>query len=140
MQRLFSTFPAGRPGFGLLLLRLVVGLTLIIQGTAYFNNLHSLRFETSAALALILTAGICFLFGILTPVTSVLVVLFSIGCAFSWIPTPAASLFESKLVLMNVIAISTAILFLGPGAFSLDARLFGRREIFIPTTQRPMKS
>jgi hypothetical protein len=31
-----------------------------------------------------------------------------------------------------VMAVSTAIALLGPGAFSLDARLFGQREIIIP--------
>jgi hypothetical protein len=30
-----------------------------------------------------------------------------------------------------------AITLLGPGAFSLDARLFGRREIIIPEAARP---
>jgi hypothetical protein len=29
-----------------------------------------------------------------------------------------------------------AVVFLGPGAFSLDARLFGRREIIIPPVSR----
>jgi hypothetical protein len=29
-------------------------------------------------------------------------------------------------------AIAVAVIFLGPGALSLDARLFGRREIIIP--------
>jgi uncharacterized membrane protein YphA (DoxX/SURF4 family) len=32
--------------------------------------------------------------------------------------------------------ISLAIVLLGPGAFSLDARLFGRREIVIPEASR----
>lgn len=32
---------------------------------------------------------------------------------------------------------SLALLMLGPGAFSLDARLFGRREIIIPEGRRP---
>ena len=32
----------------------------------------------------------------------------------------------------NLAAISAALALLGPGAFSLDARLFGRREIIIP--------
>jgi hypothetical protein len=33
-----------------------------------------------------------------------------------------------------------AIVFLGPGAFSLDAYLFGRRELIIPPSSRPPKS
>jgi hypothetical protein len=32
---------------------------------------------------------------------------------------------------------SIAITLLGPGAFSLDAHLFGRREIIIPGASRP---
>lgn len=38
---------------------------------------------------------------------------------------------------MNLAAMSIALVFLGPGAFSLDARLFGRREIIIPEGRRP---
>jgi hypothetical protein len=44
---------------------------------------------------------------------------------------------DSKAAIIDVIAITTAIAFLGPGAFSLDARLFGRRVIFIPQQQPP---
>ncbi|MGD0136807.1 MAG: hypothetical protein ABSE57_32590 [Bryobacteraceae bacterium] len=36
------------------------------------------------------------------------------------------------LTAFNLAAISAALALLGPGAFSLDARLFGRREIIIP--------
>ena len=35
----------------------------------------------------------------------------------------------------NLAAISAALVLLGPGAFSLDARLFGRREIIIPESR-----
>jgi uncharacterized membrane protein YphA (DoxX/SURF4 family) len=32
--------------------------------------------------------------------------------------------------------VTVALLFLGPGAYSVDARLFGRREIVIPRRSR----
>ena len=38
----------------------------------------------------------------------------------------------SALAALNLAAISAALVLLGPGAFSVDARLFGRREIIIP--------
>lgn len=125
-------FPAGKPGVGLLLLRLVVSLTLIIQAVAYLKDSRNLTFNTWAVVALMLSCGVCFLVGLLTPATSLVIVLGSLGYALSWVPAPTANLFESRLAIINVIAIATAILFMGPGAFSIDARLFGRREIFIP--------
>ena len=47
--------------------------------------------------------------------------------AISALPLPAQSL-------AGVIILAAAIALLGPGAFSVDARLFGRREILIPNT------
>ncbi len=41
---------------------------------------------------------------------------------------------------VDMTLILVALVFLGPGAFSLDARLFGRREIIIPGTHRPPKT
>jgi hypothetical protein len=140
LQRLFSTFPARWPGVGLLLLRTVAGLTLLIQGAAYLNDWRNLRFDTLIAVTLALVGGGSLLAGILTPITSLLVVLGTIGYALSWLPTPSANLLTCKLAVINVIAIATAIALLGPGAYSLDALFFGRREIFIPPTQRSPKS
>ena len=140
LQRLFSTFPARWPGVGLLLLRTVAGLTLLIQGAAYLNDWRNLRFDTLIAVTLALVGGGSLLAGILTPITSLLVVLGTIGYALSWLPAPSANLLACKLAVINVIAIATAIAFLGPGAYSLDALFFGRREIFIPPTQRSHKS
>jgi hypothetical protein len=99
----------------------VLGLTLVFQSAVYFSNWRSLKLQTSVALALTCLGGLGVLAGTLTPA-----------------PTP--NILESKLVLANLIAMAAAILFLGPGAFSLDARLFGRREIFIPNPQHSPKS
>lgn len=137
---MFSTFPAGWPGVGLLLLRAVVGFTLVMQGAAYLNDWRNLGLDTAAVVALTLVGGVCILVGILTPIASLLAISGNIGYALSWIPAPPASLFASKLAIVYAITMATAIAFLGPGAFSLDARLFGRREIFIPATQRSTKS
>ena len=52
----------------------------------------------------------------------------------SWIPSPEHSLIELKLSAIMLVIVAGAILLLGPGAFSIDARLFGRREIIIPRT------
>ena len=136
MQRLFSTFPARWPGAGLLLLRAVAGLTLLIQGAAYLNDGRNLKFDALVAVTVAFVGGISLLAGILTPITSLLVVLSTIGYTFSWLPAPSANLLDSKLAVINVIAMVTAIAFLGPGAYSLDALFFGRREILIPPTQR----
>lgn len=45
---------------------------------------------------------------------------------------PIENLFHPSLTALLAETISTATVLLGPGAFSLDARLFGRREITIP--------
>jgi hypothetical protein len=39
-----------------------------------------------------------------------------------------------------MIIAATALGLLGPGAYSLDGRLFGRREIVIPPSSRPPES
>jgi uncharacterized membrane protein YphA (DoxX/SURF4 family) len=118
----------------------VTGLTLLIQGASYLNDGRNLKFDALVAVTVDFVGGISLLAGILTPITSLLVVLATLGCTFSWLPAPGANLLDSNLAVIDVIAMATAIAFLGPGAYSLDARFFGRREIFIPPTQRLPRS
>ena len=75
----------------------------------------------------VLTGAILLLLGLMTPIVAVAVGLASLSLAFS----------NSDAV--EVVGLSAAIALLGPGAFSIDARLFGRREVFIPrrTTEAP---
>lgn len=142
MQRSFSTFPGGWPGAGLLLLRTTVGLTALVQGAV---NLSASGNSTLGARLVGLGAvvsGIALLLGFLTPVAGALIGLGSAGLALSWLPVPAPSppLLDSWLATVFVVIMAAVIVALGPGAFSLDARLFGRREIVIPPARHSSKS
>jgi len=131
LQRIFSTFPSGRPGAGLLLLRAVLAVTLFAQGAEYLLRWHDLP-SLMGAIALVLIVIAAFLLvGYLTPVASVLSGLACLSSVVPLISGPTSSLLATKLAVGFATAIATALFFLGPGAFSLDARLFGRTEIVI---------
>ena len=133
LQKLFSTFPSEWPGVGLLLLRVLVGCSLLALGVGYVQtSTDSLVSWGLAALAF--AAGAFLLAGLMTPLVAVLVAAGGIGIALSWIPLPGQGLFDSNLAIIHLIVLSIAIAFLGPGAFSLDSRKFGRREITIPSS------
>ena len=135
LQRLFAAFPGGWPGIGLLLLRGAVGLVTLIQGVFYFTGRTD---NPSAAwLGLLgLAAGAALLIGLLTPLAGIAAILNALGIAFSFLPSPASNLFDSKLSVILTAIILAAVVFLGPGRYSLDGRLFGRREIIIPPPRR----
>ena len=134
MQRAFSTFPDGLPGAGLLLLRGAAGIALLVQGAAYFSDWRGLGFLALAVALLTVASGALLLVGYLTPFAGILAGLYCVGGAFSWFPAPNIELFETKLTTALATVIVVALVCLGPGAFSLDARLFGRREIIIPSS------
>lgn len=87
-----------------------------------------------------LAAGASLLAGFLTPVAGAIVGFGALGVAFSVLSAPAPNLFDSRLSAILAGIIGAAIVFLGPGAFSLDARMFGRREIIIPPSPRRPES
>jgi uncharacterized membrane protein YphA (DoxX/SURF4 family) len=94
-------------------------------------NGHDLGFVTLIVSVLAIAGGVLLLVGYLTPLACVVSGLFCLGNAFLWFPAPSADFFEGKLAGVLAIVITLAIICLGPGAFSLDAHLFGRREIII---------
>jgi len=65
----------------------------------------------------------------LTPVAAVIIGLGAL--------TSAVVFSNSVAVVMTILAVAIALL--GPGAFSVDARLFGRREILIHTHRSAYK-
>jgi putative oxidoreductase len=130
LQRLFSTFPSGWPALGLLLLRLEAGITLISFGVNGFYG--ALAEPIVLANYLIAVAGGIFLVaGLWTPVTGVLVALDELWTASSLNFSPADG--QGIHVLLAVLSASVAML--GPGAWSIDARRFGRKRFDIDRTR-----
>jgi putative oxidoreductase len=114
MQRLFSTFPNSAPGAGLLLLRLCAGGQLILERLQHTFNLASWTAEGLTGSLLIL--------GWWTPAASACAALLGIGLALS----------DNRWELHIAQAgIALGLLALGPGAWSIDARLYGRKHIDI---------
>ena len=100
---------------------------------------HELRSLSLAVASLCIAIGAFLLAGYLTPLVGIAGALLIVAGSFSWFPSPNPDLFGARTTAAFVTVISIALVCLGPGAFSLDARLFGRREIIIPDSASPSK-
>ena len=85
--------------------------------------------------SLAVVSGIALLVGFLTPFAAALVGVIAAGTWMSMIPELSRNLFTSKPLCGFLAGVAAVIVLLGPGAFSLDARLFGLREIIIPPSR-----
>ncbi len=114
----------------------------IIQGASSFGSKYESGLPFLAVASLTITVGALLLIGFLTRFAGALAVLAAVGSMFLWFPAPSVGLFETgsfetglfetRIIAGLVVVIAVAVVCLGPGAFSVDARLFGRREIIIP--------
>jgi hypothetical protein len=132
LQRLFHGFPDGRAGLGLVVLRFAVGLIVIIQGWIALSNLSDSSWTSFAGGCLALAIGVSVLAGFLTPILAALV---SAGAVWILLGGAPLSSLASTLCAALLALSAAAIALLGPGAFSIDARLFGWREIIIPPSR-----
>jgi hypothetical protein len=119
---MFSSFPRGAPAIGLLLARMVFGLDLLVQA------IISVR-QDGTNLEIVLCAasggiGLLILVGLWTRVAAVLMALATLvycllqhGVWWHW-------------MLLSNVGITLGLL--GPGVWSLDARLSGWKRIEIP--------
>jgi uncharacterized membrane protein YphA (DoxX/SURF4 family) len=106
---------------------------LLMQGAAFLTGTSELTVATAAGGLLGTVLGAALVVGFLTPVAGVAAGLFTAVIALAEL-TPRPS--DENLLPLFVVMVSVAITFLGPGAFSLDSYLFGRREIVIPRELR----
>jgi uncharacterized membrane protein YphA (DoxX/SURF4 family) len=132
LQRLFSTFPNGSPGIGLLLLRVGAAVVLIVHCAACLADREAPSWGTWAVGVMAALVAALLLIGLMTPLAGALAALGSAGIALSWLPSPTPSAFGAGVAAVLPVVVAVAIALLGPGAISVDAALFGRREITIP--------
>lgn len=131
---MFSTFPDGWPGAGLMLLRAAAGAVLISQGSTYFNENRAPGFVAVLVVSITIAVGILLLIGLLTRFAALAASLVGVSCLFSWFPGSTVGSSQTHMTSALSTVIAASLICLGPGALSLDARLFGRREVIIPPT------
>jgi uncharacterized membrane protein YphA (DoxX/SURF4 family) len=109
-------------------LRCAVGLAAMLQSVACLSANHGSDWRVWAFSVVGILAGILLITGLITPIVCLVLIVSYAGQGLEHsLPCQPTG---SALTQMIVGTVSIALL--GPGAFSLDARLFGRREIVIP--------
>jgi putative oxidoreductase len=122
VQRLFSTFADGSPGVGLLLLRL-----LTAGGLVYFG-IEGIR-ESPVPLMIGLqgagiAAGILLAAGLFTPLAGTVAAIAKIGIAIARFSSETGNAW----IALTQVILAVALVMIGPGAYSIDARRFGRKH------------
>jgi uncharacterized membrane protein YphA (DoxX/SURF4 family) len=102
-------------------MRLVAGLTLVVQGIVGLRTEATLGQVMVCVLAT--SAGMLLLAGLLTPIAGALAAVVELGWAFAQPRDPMTHIL--------LVTLGAALSLVGPGAWSVDARLFGWKRINI---------
>jgi uncharacterized membrane protein YphA (DoxX/SURF4 family) len=122
LQRLFSTFPNGWPGIGILLQRVLTAAILFCYGIAHLRAApHSASIFPQMFAA---AAGVLLLVGLWTPIAGTVLALVELWIAISRAGDPG--------IPITLAALGATLAMIGPGAWSIDAHLFGRKHFEIP--------
>ena len=123
MQRLFSTFAEGWPGAGLLLQRWLISATIVYYGIVHLLEPSSV---TTTLSFLIASVAAVFLFlGLWTPVAGATVAIVGV-----WVFFVHCSGHSLTAIVVAVLGATMAMI--GPGIWSIDARLYGRKHLQYP--------
>jgi uncharacterized membrane protein YphA (DoxX/SURF4 family) len=114
-------------------LRVAIGGLAAALGVLYLSGLIERTAVVFVLAAVLLLGGVALMIGLMTPFASLAVAVCVLGVALSWLPASPYALLGAEPVTLVIVVTGVAIALLGPGAFSIDGYLFGRREIVIPS-------
>jgi putative oxidoreductase len=137
VQRSFSTFAPGWAGVGLLVLRTALGFPLLVEGAALLADWRPTARLLLLVALISVAAGVALQLGYSVGRGAIAGAVAVIAVHFSSLHGERLNLFSSRIACFLAVSIAIALVFLGPGAFSIDARRFGRREIVIPPRSTP---
>jgi uncharacterized membrane protein YphA (DoxX/SURF4 family) len=140
LDRLYSQFPAGSVGLALLLLRLVDGLGLVGEGIHVFIPSGTSSEPLSGLLlGLVLVASaVLLILGLRTSLAASAAAMCTAGAALyagHHLNMSGAAMDAWGFLFAIVFFVSSSLALLGPGGYSLDARLSGWRVIKLSSGQ-----
>jgi len=120
MQRLFSMFPQGGPGIALILLRLSVAGIFLWKFWTRFGAIVP-TWILFGVVVVSLSLGL----GLFTPIVCTLICLAE---TYYLVHAGMGGVILNASAILN----AAALALLGPGAYSIDAWLYGRRVVLVP--------
>jgi uncharacterized membrane protein YphA (DoxX/SURF4 family) len=114
-------FPSGMPGLALLLLRVSVAVALLLNDYGHRGALPNWVHVAAILISLVISVGY------LTPLVAAAALVFH---ALIWFTFGADAGAAVIAIVCSLDAMALALL--GPGAYSLDSRRFGRRLVVLP--------
>jgi len=123
VQRLFSSFAEGWPGAALLLQRVLISAITLFYGITHLLEPTSLTTKLPFLVASV--AALSLLLGFWTPVAGTIIAIVGV-----WIFAAVCSNHSLTPIIMAVLGATVAMI--GPGIWSIDAKLYGRKRLEAP--------
>lgn len=123
MQRLFSTFAEGWPGAALLVQRVLISAITLFYGITHLLDPAGLATKLPFLVASV--AALSLLLGLWTPVAGATISIVGIWVFF-------AVCAGHSLTAIIVAVLGATLAMIGPGIWSVDAKLYGRKHLEDP--------
>jgi hypothetical protein len=118
-------------------LRIALGVPLLIEGAALLADWRGATRQLILLALVSVAAGVALQLGYSVARGAIAGAAAVIAVHFFSLHAECLNLFSSRIACFLAMCIAIALVFLGPGAYSIDARRFGRREIVIPPRSTP---